>query len=221
MHSRPKLILGSSSPRRKEILSALGLDYEVMTPGTDEVPRPGEPPRDYVQRNAVEKGAAVLARVKGGATAAYPHGVIVLSADTIVVLDGEILEKPMDAGHARAMLTRLSGRTHMVLSGVSLSSWGWGSPKTVDFVASTLVTIKTLTPFEIGAYISSGEPYDKAGGYAAQGIGSYMVERIEGSYPNVVGLPIAQVAEVLTRDFGYPLWSLSAEESRDEEGSRP
>lgn len=202
---RPALILGSSSPRRRELLSNIGLDYVVITPGTEEIPRQGEVPHAYVLRNALEKGEAVL-RMAQAKTEDYPDGLIVISADTIVVLDEDILEKPQDAGHAATMLERLSGRTHTVLSGVSLRSWGAGEAREAHFVVTTRVKLKSLSPAEIRAYIRTGEPLDKAGGYAAQGIGSYMVERIEGSYANVVGLPIADVVEVLTRTFGYPLW---------------
>jgi septum formation protein len=201
----PILVLGSSSPRRRELLSALGLQYQVLTPGIDEIPRQGESPQDYVLRNAVEKGAAVLGTIQAKPED-YRHGVIVISADTIVVLDEDILEKPLDAEHAASMLERLSGRTHTVYSGVSLRSWGTHEPREVQFVATTQVYIKNLTPKEIRAYIRTGEPFDKAGGYAAQGMGSYMVERIEGSYANVVGLPISEVARALSQTFAYPLW---------------
>jgi septum formation protein len=203
---RPTLILGSSSPRRRELLSVLGLQYEVMSPNTVESPRPGEAPHDYVLRNAKEKGLAVeeLAKTHEGA---YPHGFIVISADTIVVLGREILEKPRDVEHAAHMLENLSGREHTVFSGVSLRSYGTPKTREKTFVSTTKVRLKTLSRQEIEAYIKTGEPLDKAGGYAAQGIGSYMVERIEGSYANVVGLPISDVVEVLTREFEYPLWA--------------
>lgn len=203
--NRPTLILGSSSPRRRELLSVVGLSYEVIKPDTEEVPRHGEAPHAYVLRNALEKGAAVVEMVRPR-LASYPDGVIVISADTIVVLDEDILEKPQDESHAAAMLQRLSGRTHTVLSGVSLRSFGVVEPKESHFVTTTRVSLKSLSSAEIRSYIRTGEPLDKAGGYAAQGIGSYMVDRIDGSYANVVGLPISQVVEVLTKTFAFPLW---------------
>lgn len=205
--ARPTLILGSASPRRRELLSVVGLGYEVIKPDIEEVPKAGESPETYVLRNAREKGAVVAAMVLAK-QAAYPAGAIVISADTIVVLGDDILEKPRDKGHAAEMLRRLSGRTHTVVSGVALSSVGRGSEAEVEtvFATSTIVKIKTLTESEIAAYVKTGEPLDKAGAYAAQGIGSYMVERIEGSYANVVGLPIAEVVSRLERDFGYPLF---------------
>ena len=203
--NRPALILGSSSPRRRELLSVVGLTYEVLKPDTEEVPRQGEAPEAYVLRNALEKGAAVLEVVRPR-IASYPHGVIVISADTIVVLDQDILEKPQDESHAAAMLERLSGKTHTVLSGVSLRSFGVAEPKESHFVTATRVSLKPLSAQEIKSYIRTGEPLDKAGAYAAQGIGSYMVDRIDGSYANVVGLPISQVVETLTKTFAFPLW---------------
>lgn len=204
---RPALVLGSSSPRRRELLAVVGLEYEVIKPDTEEVPRPDEAPEAYTLRNAREKGAAVAALVAAKG-AAYPHGAIVISADTIVVLGDDILEKPRDKGHAAEMLRRLSGRTHTVISGVALSAVGRPAPAGGEavFSVSTIVKIKTLTEREIAAYIATGEPLDKAGAYAAQGIGSYMVERVEGSFANVVGLPIAEVVSRLERDFGYPLF---------------
>jgi septum formation protein len=183
----------------------VGLTYEVIKPDTEEVPRQGETPEAYVLRNALEKGADVVDLLRPRVTS-YPHGVIVISADTIVVLDEDILEKPRDESHAAAMLERLSGRTHTVLSGVSLRSFGVAEPTETHFVNSTRVHLKPLSPAEIRSYIRTGEPLDKAGGYAAQGIGSYMVDRIDGSYANVVGLPICQVVEALTKTFAFPLW---------------
>ncbi len=155
-------------------------------------------------RLASEKAAWVATETKR--LKPRPAGYIVISADTIVVLGDDILEKPLDQADARKMLGRLSGNTHSVLSGVTIASFGTASPKTESFVATTQVKIKELSGKEIDSYIRTGEPLDKAGGYAAQGIGSYMVERIEGSYANVVGLPIAEVVERLDRLFAYPIW---------------
>jgi septum formation protein len=134
-------------------------------------------------------------------------GWIVVAADTIVVLDGKILEKPRDAADAVQMVQSLSGRVHTVLSGVMLRGVALLRPVApAAFVARTEVRIKPLSAREVEAYVATGEPLDKAGGYAAQGIGSYMVQSIVGSYANVVGLPVADVIERLTRDFGYDIW---------------
>jgi septum formation protein len=203
---RPSLVLGSSSPRRRDLLDAVGLTYEVIKPETPEIPEPGEAPLDYVQRNAREKAewvAAALARRDERPA----HGYVVISADTVVVLGRDILEKPRDVAHATEMLGRLSGATHTVVSGVTLLGVGAAGPLgPVTFAETTAVRIKPLSAREIAAYIRTGEPLDKAGGYAAQGIGSYMVESIQGSYANVVGLPVAAVVARLERDFGYDLW---------------
>ncbi len=185
------------------MLTLLGLTYEVIKPETEEMPKPGELPEAYVLRNAAEKAAWVVDHVR---RAKGRREFLVLSADTIVVLGKDILEKPADPDDAARMLGRLSGNTHTVVSGVTLVSVGVAEPKTQSFTVTTEVRIKKLAPREIAAYIRTGEPLDKAGGYAAQGIGSYMVESIHGSYANVVGLPIAEVVERLERDFAYPLW---------------
>ncbi len=155
-------------------------------------------------RLASEKGAWVATEAKRPKP--RPAGYIVISADTIVVLGDDILEKPLDQADARKMLGRLSGKTHTVISGVTIASFATASPKKESFVVTTQVKIKELSGKEIDSYIRTGEPLDKAGGYAAQGIGSYMVERIEGSYANVVGLPIAEVVDRLDRLFAYPIW---------------
>ncbi len=202
--SKPKLVLGSSSPRRRDLLNAVGLSYSVLKPETPEVPLPGELPEAYARRNALEKAAWVVDHVV--ADDKREPGIIVISADTIVVLDDKILEKPVDAAHAKAMLQGLSGRWHTVISGVTLQS-AYGPKAQIDtFAVHTRVLIKSLSTAEIESYVHTGEPLDKAGGYAAQGIGSYMVERIEGSYANVVGLPIAEVVQALEQTFGFTIW---------------
>jgi septum formation protein len=204
--AKPLLVLGSSSPRRRDLLATVGLRYEVLVPDIDERPRPGEAPRAYTLRNATEKAAGVAALLAPRA-AALPHGALIVSADTIVVLDDAILEKPRDIDHARAMLANLSGRAHTVISGVALRHVLVPNPREVVFAVTTTVRMKRLSAAEIAAYVRTGEPLDKAGGYGAQGIGSYMVEAIEGSYTNVVGLPVAEVVASLERDFGYSLWA--------------
>lgn len=202
--SKPKLVLGSSSPRRRDLLDAVGLSYAILKPETPEVPMPGELPEAYARRNAMEKAAWVVDHI--GAEDKRQPGIIVISADTIVVLDDKILEKPADAAHAKTMLHGLSGRWHTVISGVTLQSAYGHSPQAETFAVQTRVLIKNLSKAEIESYVRTGEPLDKAGGYAAQGIGSYMVERIEGSYANVVGLPIAEVVQALEQSFGYTIW---------------
>ena len=200
---KPELILGSSSPRRRDLLEAVGLKYRICKPVTPEIPYPGELPEAYALRNADEKGTWVIEHFK---QTSIPHGFIVISADTIVVLNDQILEKPRDPEHASAMLQSLSGREHTVISGVCIASAQVSVPQKISFAVHTKVRIKALSPAEISSYVRSGEPMDKAGGYAAQGIGSYMVERIEGSYANVVGLPIAEVVSALEQSFAYRIW---------------
>lgn len=191
----PRLILGSASPRRRDLLEGVGLRHEVLKPDVEEKPRPGEQPTAYALRNAHEKAHWVKARVQGPA--------IVISADTIVVLGDAILEKPRDADDAAVMLRRLSGTQHAVVSGVSLLHTDGRESR---FAVETKVWVKTLTAQDVAEYVRSGEPLDKAGAYAVQGLGAFMVTRIEGSYPNVVGLPVAEVVQALETDFAYSLW---------------
>lgn len=179
------LVLASQSPRRREILSAAGIDFVVRPAEVPEEHRAGESPYDYVRRLAEAKAAA----------AAASNGDIVLGADTIVVVDSHILEKPKDASDARRMLEMLSGRDHEVITGICLRAQG----RTVTDTASTRVHFTNLTPHEIDAYVASGEPFDKAGGYAIQGLASKFIDRIEGDYFNVVGLPVALVYRLLNQ----------------------
>ena len=172
-----QLILASGSPRRREILQSAGLSFRVITTGVAEIHEPGEAGIDYVRRLAHQKAMAIEAGPRD----------IVLGADTTVELDGELLEKPADAADAVRMLRRLSGRVHQVHTGICLAS----AEETVLDVATTEVTFAQMTAVEIDAYIASGEPFDKAGGYGIQGLASKFVERIDGCYFNVMGLPIA------------------------------
>lgn len=173
------LVLASQSPRRAEILRLAGIPFTVRVAAVDETPRPGETPEQYVCRLAAEKALAVHA--SGADT--------VLAADTTVVIDGEMLAKPANAADARRMLDMLSGRVHQVLTGICLRRDGQGRS---DF-ASTRVWFSKMTADEIASYVASGEPMDKAGGYAIQGLASKYIEKIDGCYFNVVGLPIALV----------------------------
>jgi septum formation protein len=173
------LILASSSPRRAELLRNAGFRFRVRSKPVEETRAPGEAPRDYAVR---------LARAKARA-AWEDRDEIVLGADTIVVLGDRVLEKPADAADARSMLTTLSGREHTVITGICLLHPGG---EIVDS-ESTRVWFVTLDPSEIEAYVQSGEPMDKAGAYAIQGLASKFVERIEGCFFNVVGLPVPRV----------------------------
>ena len=173
------LVLASKSPRRAEILGAAGLSFVVRPVDIHEQREPGESPVDYARRLASDKAAAVEPDANE----------IVLSADTIVVVDGQVLEKPADAGDARRMLQLLSGRAHDVITGICLRS----RTRILVDAAVTRVVFATLSADEIAAYAASGEPMDKAGAYAIQGRASKFIERIEGDYCNVVGLPVALV----------------------------
>ena len=176
--SKP-LVLASQSPRRGEILRLAGIPFEARPAAVDETPLEGERPEDYVVRLAREKALAVDADAEE----------IVLGADTTVVLGGLIFGKPADAREARHMLVRLSGRRHEVLTGICLRR----GDRIVRDWAATQVWFSRMSRREIADYITSGEPMDKAGAYAIQGIASRYVERIEGCYFNVVGLPMALV----------------------------
>jgi septum formation protein len=173
------LVLASQSPRRAELLRTAGFSFTIRARPVEEVRESGESPIDYVRRLAQEKAEASWERA----------GEIVLGADTIVLLGDQVLEKPRDADDARTMLAALSGRTHTVITGICLRH---ASASIVD-TESTLVRFVSLTNEEIDQYVASGEPMDKAGAYAIQGLASKFVDRIEGCYFNVMGLPLALV----------------------------
>ncbi len=179
-----RLVLASASPRRARLLAEAGFTFDVAPANVDERRLAGEPPVAYVRRLARAKAEAVASR--------YP-GRVVVGADTVVIIDGLVLGKPADAAAASAMLGRLAGRRHAVLTGVALLRDG----RSVDAVERTEVTFTPLDADRIQWYVGTGEPDDKAGAYAAQGIGSRFIERIEGSYTNVVGLPIPRVVRLL------------------------
>ncbi len=182
-------MLASQSPRRAEILRQAGIPFTVRAVPVDETPLPGEEPEDYVRRLAEMKARAVAAE----------SAEVVLAADTTVVIDGEILGKPEDDADARRMLVKLSGRRHEVMSGICLKRGG----EVVCDSATTAVWFSPLSESEITGYVASGEPMDKAGGYAIQGLASKYVERIEGCYFNVMGLPVGMVYRYLaTGEFG-------------------
>jgi septum formation protein len=183
------LILASSSPRRAELLRAAGIDFTIRAADIDETIGPNETPRDYVERLSREKARAVVRDDE-----------LALGADTTVVISGEIIGKPADAEEAGRMLRALSGQWHEVLTGVTLAR----ADRIVSAVSSTRVKFAELSDAEIKLYVSTGEPMDKAGAYAIQGRASLFVERIEGSYSNVVGLPV-QLTYQLAKRMGVEL----------------
>ena len=185
-----RLILASASPRRAELLRQAGFTFDVKPADVDEAVRSGETPWDYVRRLAAEKSAAVFQQL--GVDAGE---VVVIGADTAVVVDGAILGKPRDDADATTMLRKLSGRAHEVVTGVSLRT----GKVEVGTVARTAVRFAALSDLQIAEYVASGEGGDKAGAYAIQGLASRFIPSIEGSYSNVVGLPVADVAELLSR----------------------
>jgi len=182
------IVLASQSPRRREILTQAGLKFTVRVPGVEEVRGPGELPEDYVERLARDKATSVVEAPQE----------FVLGADTIVLVDGEILEKPHTVKEAARMLTLLAGRAHEVLTGVCLIHNGQAQCG----VERTTVRFAAMSGDEIAAYAASGEPLDKAGAYAIQGLASRHITGIEGCYFNVVGLPVARVYRML-KDAGY------------------
>jgi len=206
-----RLILASASPRRAELLRAAGYDFKVVVATVDESIRPGESPAMYVRRLATDKSASAQADVTTGAAGADPRGgagghdsppprtdVVIVGADTAVVIAGEILGKPGGDGESAAMLRRLSGKRHEVLTGVSLRQGAYE----VSRVETTAVDVRALSEDEIAWYVASGEGRDKAGAYAIQGLASRFIPRIEGSYSNVVGLPVACVHQLLREISG-------------------
>lgn len=188
----PRLVLASQSPRRRELLAQLGIRVDVRPAHADEAVLPGEDARRYVLRVAREKVRAVA-------------GELVLAADTAVVLGGEVLGKPADAEDARRMLRALSGTVHEVLTAVCVRRASTAAE--LDAVVATRVRFAPLSPGAIEWYVGTGEPLDKAGAYAIQGSGGAFVLSVDGSVSNVVGLPMAETAELLRR-AGHPLpWS--------------
>ena len=178
------LILASASPRRRELLLQIGLDFTVVTADIDETPLSGELHTGYTLRLAEAKARAVLLL--------HPDAVVV-GADTTVAVDGELLGKPLDAADAARMLRLLSGRSHQVTTAVALLT----RDQTLTAAETTSVFFSGLTNHDIKAYIATGEPMDKAGAYAIQGHAAQWISRIEGDYSNVVGLPLARLAKLL------------------------
>jgi septum formation protein len=187
-----KLILASASPRRAEVLRDAGVSFTVVSSAVDETPYQDEAPQALVQRLADAKADLVAARAVGPA--------IVIAADTVVVLDGQVLGKPRSTDDARHMLEQLSGRTHSVHTGVSLIRLP--DAERLQFVETTLVHFSRLTAEDISLYLATEEPYDKAGAYAIQGRAGRFIPRIEGCYFNVVGLPLEHLLAAL-RELGW------------------
>ncbi len=187
----PRLVLASASPRRRELLRQLGLDFVCRAQDLPETPATGEKPRAYVQRLAREKAERGWQNLRTG------QRLLVLGADTEVVLRNEVLGKPADRDAALVMLARLSGRAHDVLTAVALTDGG----RTETRLNLSRVRFRRISPAEAEAYWATGEPADKAGGYAIQGRGAVFIEQLEGSYSGVMGLPLFETAALL-RDFG-------------------
>ena len=183
-----KLILASASSRRAEILRDAGIPFSVLSSAVDETVIPGETPQELVRRLALAKAELVAARAVGPA--------IVIAADTIVALESAILGKPRTSDDARQMLEKLSGRTHSVVTGVALIRLPDAERR--EFIETTQVHFTSIGKDEIERYLATGEPFDKAGAYAIQGLGGRFIPRIDGCYFNVVGLPLARLCKELT-----------------------
>jgi septum formation protein len=188
-----ELILASQSPRRRELLESVGLSFRVEAADIDESVKLGEQPDLYVQRLARAKAAVVAER--------NLNRHFVLGADTTVSIHGQIFGKPETTDEAADMLSRLSGGDHYVTTGYSIAIPGG---RIIDGVTRTTVSMRDLSTDEIAWYVATGEPFDKAGGYAIQGRAAHFITKIEGSYTNVVGLPLAEVV-LLLRAFGFPV----------------
>jgi nucleoside triphosphate pyrophosphatase len=197
-HSTPKLVLASGSPRRRTLLSAAGLSFSVLESGLDERRRPGELPAEFALRMARDKAAAVSRRIMDA---------IVLGADTVVEIEGKILGKPTNDDDARAMLGMLSGRTHLVVTAFAIAQAG----AILEAAAvESRVRFHELGAAEIDAYIATGDPFDKAGGYGIQDRGAKFTADVEGARDNVMGLPMREVLAALARHGVLPSSATSA-----------
>lgn len=192
-----RIILASASPRRRELLKTVGLDFEVIPDDTFESFEKSDEPKDVVLRLAKFKGENVMKKIKGKGAA------IIISADTVVAIDNRVIGKPRNEAQAREMLCLLSGNTHSVYTGVYVSN----REKNVLFYEKTDVRFRRLGEREIEGYIKTGEPMDKAGSYGIQGLGSMFVESVCGDFFNVVGLPVCRLCEVLREDFNFSFFN--------------
>lgn len=190
-----KLVLASSSPRRRELLEQIGVDFDIKVADVDETPLANESPEEYVQRLALAKARCVAVSTSAPC----------LGSDTCVVLNGQILGKPNDVQDAQNMLSQLSGQTHSVLSAVAVVQKADGGERSTVKRVSTKVTFHSLNADKIEKYVATGESADKAGAYGIQGKGAILVAGIQGSYSNVVGLPLSETAELL-EEFDIPYW---------------
>lgn len=197
-----KIVLASQSPRRRELLGKMGLEFTTKAPEIDETALSGLPARQLVEALSREKALWVARQEDPEA--------IVIGSDTVVVRDGEILGKPASPAQAEEMLASLSGRSHEVCTGITVCQ----GDRVVSQVEVTQVTFRTLTPQEIARYVRTGEPMDKAGAYGIQGLGALLVEGIQGDYSAVVGLPVCRLGRILL-DFGVDCLALSAGREED------
>ncbi|WP_442109444.1 Maf family protein [Pseudomonas sp. NUPR-001] len=195
------LYLASASPRRRELLTQIGVPFTTLSAAVDETPLPGEAAPAYVERLARAKASAGLAALAPDVATR----VAILGADTAVVLDGRILGKPVDRDDALDMLAALSGREHQVLTAVAVAD----QQRCLSVCVTSDVRFGPISSTQAQAYWASGEPLDKAGAYAIQGLGAVFVQRIEGSYSAVVGLPLNETAELLAQ-FAVPCWQLAS-----------
>jgi len=186
-----QMVLASSSPRRQELLKYLGVAFSIQVPAIEERQRPGETAEHYVQRNSREKAEIIFQSLPKD----RPY--VVIGSDTIGLFEAEVLEKPLDAPDAMRMLRLMSGKTHEVLTGLTLVYSQALQHAVKQTVVRTSVQFKSLTEQEIRYYVATGEPLDKAGSYGIQGIGGFLVEKLNGSYSNVVGLPLVELVDLL------------------------
>jgi septum formation protein len=193
--SQPLFVLASASPRRRELLEACGLCFEILPTEIDESPEPGETPENLVLR---------LATLKARSVAVIRPSLPILSADTVVVLNGDIFGKPENQAQARAMLERLSGKEHRVMTGYCVTGGPSGREK-AGLVVSEIV-FRNLTKAEIDRYLALDQSLDKAGAYAIQMGGGFMTDRLKGSYTNIVGLPLKEVLEALSEVLGEEIF---------------
>lgn len=194
-----EIVLASSSPRRKELLESVGLKFQIVAPEADETYLNGESPEDFALRLSKDKALSVARGCEADS--------IVIGADTLVVVDTDILGKPLDEKEAASMLRKISGREHRVLTAFSIVKPQ--SQVLHSEIVETFVGVKNLAASEIEGYIMTGEPMDKAGAYGIQGIGAFMVKEIRGSYTNVVGLPLVELLEALKLQGAYNIFSVN------------
>lgn len=192
-------VLASSSPRRRELLTEMGITFRIIKPDIDESLRPGEPLLDYVRRLSREKAARVIMSLPDEVTVLAADTVVILAADTMGIdPSGELLGKPATDDEARMMLRKLRARTHQVYTALTLVASWTGAARFQTTLTRTDVTMREYADDEIEAYIATGDPFDKAGSYAIQHEAFHPVERIDGSYSNVVGLPVETLEQMLT-----------------------